>query len=183
MSQGVYIMKNRNKWFIAVAVIVVVALVTIGIVAGTSNSSTSPTTTASSSNTITFAEGPGASPNYIFPYLGCQYFSVATLSQFQELTYRPLYWFGTPGSSAVDYSLSPAKTPVFSNGNKTITIDLKGWKFADGQTVNAEALMFFLFLFRAEPTAYCGYNAGYGIPDQVANASGSGDTVTINFST
>jgi peptide/nickel transport system substrate-binding protein len=183
MSQGVYIMKNRNKWFIAVAVIVVVALVTIGIVAGTSNSSTSPTTTASSSNTITFAEGPGASPNYIFPYLGCQYFSVATLSQFQELTYRPLYWFGTPGSSAVDYSLSPAKTPVFSNGNKTITIDLKGWKFADGQTVNAEALMFFLNLYKADPTAYCGYNAGYGIPDQVANASGSGDTVTIKFTT
>jgi peptide/nickel transport system substrate-binding protein len=177
-------MKTRNKWLIAaVALIVVAAVVTIGIVAGSSNSSTTSTTTASSSNTITFAEGPGASPNYIFPYLGCQYFSVATLSQFQELTYRPLYWFGTPGSSAVDYSLSTAKSPIFSNGDRTITIDMKGWKFADGQTVNAQSVMFFLNLYKADPTAYCGYNKGYGIPDQVASASGSGNTVTINFTT
>ncbi|MGC2486242.1 MAG: ABC transporter substrate-binding protein [Acidimicrobiales bacterium] len=132
-------------------------------------------------NTITFAEGAGAAPNYIFPYLGCQYFSVATLSQFQEMTYRPVYWFGTPGSSAVDYSLSPAKAPVFSNGNKTITIDMKGWKFADGQTVNAESVMFFLNMYKADPTSYCGYNKGYGIPDQVASASGTGNTVTIKF--
>jgi peptide/nickel transport system substrate-binding protein len=162
-------------------------LVTIGTVAGASTlglvaptlSSASPASTAS--NTITFAEGAGAAPNYIFPYLSCQYFSVATLSQFQELTYRPVYWFGTPGSSAVDFNLSPAKAPVFSNGNKTITINMKGWKFADGQTVDAESVMFFLNLYKADPTAYCGYNKGYGIPDQVASASGKGNTVTINF--
>jgi peptide/nickel transport system substrate-binding protein len=176
-------MKTRSKWFIAVALIVAVGLVTIGLVVSSSNSGSTSTTTASSSNTITFAEAPGAAPNYIFPYLGCQYFSVATLSQFQEMTYRPLYWFGTPGSSAVDYNLSTAKAPVFSNGDRTITIDMKGWKFADGQTVDAESVMFFLNLYKADPTAYCGYNKGYGIPDQVASASGSGNTVTINFTT
>jgi peptide/nickel transport system substrate-binding protein len=175
--------KNRKLW-IAVTVIVVVAAIAIGLVASSSNSATpSSTTSSSSANTITFAEAPGAAPNYIFPYLGCQYFSVATLSQFQELTYRPLYWFGTPGSSAVDFKLSPGKAPVFSNGDKTITIDMKGWKFADGQTVNAESVMFFLNMYKANPTAYCGYNKGYGIPDQVASASGSGNTVTIKFTT
>src|ERR1700683_5382103 len=175
-------MRRNSKWWIALTVVVVVAAVAIGLGGSSSNAQTpAATTTSRNSNTITFAEAPGAAPNYIFPYLGCQYFSVATLSQFQEMTYRPLYWFGTPGSSAVDYSLSPAKTPVFSNGNKTITIDLKGWKFADGQTVNAEALMFFLNLYKADPTAYCGYNKGYGIPDQVASASGTGNTVTIKF--
>jgi peptide/nickel transport system substrate-binding protein len=108
-------------------------LVTIGAAAGAlSLGLIAPTTSGASSavstdaNTITFAEGPGAAPNYIFPYLGCQFFSVATLSQFQEMTYRPVYWFGTPGSSAVDYSLSPAKAPVFSNGNKTITNQYEG---------------------------------------------------------
>ena len=174
-------MQRKSKWWIATVVVVALAAITIGLVAGSSNSPSTSTTTGSASNTITYAEAPGASPNYIFPYLGCQYFSVATLSQFQEMTYRPLYWFGTPGSSAVDYSLSTAAAPVFSNGNTTITIDMKGWKFADGQRVDAQSVMFFLNLYKADPTSYCGYNKGYGIPDQVANASGTGDTVTINF--
>jgi peptide/nickel transport system substrate-binding protein len=60
---------------------------------------------------------------------------------------------------------------------------MKGWKFADGQTVDAQAVMFFLNMYKANPTAYCGYNPGYGIPDQVASASGTGDTVTIKFTT
>ena len=175
-------MRRNSKWWIALSVVVVVAAIALGLTLGSSNGNGSTTTTSpSTSNTITFAEAPGAAPNYIFPYLGCQYFSVATLSQFQEMTYRPLYWFGTPGSSAVDYSLSPAKAPVFSNGNKTITIDMKGWKFADGQSVNAESVMFFLNMYKADPTSYCGYNKGYGIPDQVASASGSGNTVVIHF--
>jgi peptide/nickel transport system substrate-binding protein len=58
---------------------------------------------------------------------------------------------------------------------------MKGWKFADGQSVNAQSVMFFLNMYKADPTSYCGYNKGYGIPDQVASASGSGNTVTINF--
>jgi peptide/nickel transport system substrate-binding protein len=132
-------------------------------------------------NTITFAEQPGAAPNYIFPYMSCDYFSGQNLIDFQYLTYRPAYWFGTPGSSEVDYSLSSAKKPAFSNGNRTVSIDMKGWKFADGQTVDAEAVMFFLNMYKANPTAYCGYNPGYGIPDQVASASGVGNLVTIKF--
>jgi peptide/nickel transport system substrate-binding protein len=173
-------MQLRTKLRLLVSLGTVAGAMTIGLVAPTVGGAASAKV-STASNTITFAEGAGAAPNYIFPYLGCQYFSVATLSQFQELTYRPVYWFGTPGSSAVDYSLSPAKAPVFSNGNKTITIDMKGWKFADGQTVNAQSVMFFLNLYKADPTSYCGYNKGYGIPDQVASASGTGNTVTIKF--
>src|SRR6204780_4672878 len=173
-------MQLRTKLRLLVSVATVGGAMTIGLIAPTVGGAASA---SNASNTITFAEGPGAAPNYIFPYLGCQYFSVATLSQFQEMTYRPLYWFGTPGSSAVDYGLSPAKAPVFSNANKTITIDMKGWKFADGQSVNAQSVMFFLNMYKADPTSYCGYNKGYGIPDQVASVSGSGNTVTIKFTT
>jgi peptide/nickel transport system substrate-binding protein len=173
-------MQLRNKFRLLATIGTVAGALSLGLIAPTVSGAAAAST---ASNTITFAEAPGASPNYIFPYLGCQYFSVATLSQFQEMTYRPLYWFGTPGSSAVDYKLSPAKQPVFSNGNKTITIDLKGWKFADGQTVDAQSLMFFLNLYKADPTSYCGYNKGYGIPDQVASATGTGNTVTIKFTT
>lgn len=131
--------------------------------------------------TVTFAEGPGAAPNYIFPYVGCAYFSVSNLNQFQFEMYRPLYWFGLGSSTAVDYNLSLANAPKFSNNNTKVTIDLKGWKFSDGQTVNAEALMFFLNMYKADPTSYCGYNAGYGIPDDVASVTPSGNKVTITL--
>lgn len=132
---------------------------------------------------IYFAEGPGASPNYIFPYVGCANFSVANLNQFQFEMYRPLYWFGLGASTAVQYPLSPATAPVFSDGNKTITMTMKDWKFSDGTTVNAGSVMFFLNMYKADPTSYCGYNKGYGIPDQLANATGSGNTITLNFKT
>jgi peptide/nickel transport system substrate-binding protein len=171
-------MQLKNKLRLLVTIGAVAASATIGLVAP----SVSGATTASTpTNTITFAEGPTASPNYIFPYLSCSYFSVDNLNQFQELMYRPLYWFGLGKSSAYVPKLSTGDKPVFSNGNKTITIDMKGWKFADGQTVNAQSVMFFLNMYKADPTNYCGYNKGYGIPDQVKSVKGSGNTVTINF--
>ena len=37
---------------------------------------------------------------------------------------------------------------------------MKGWRFADGQVVDARSVMFFLNMYKADPTAYCGYNAG-----------------------
>ena len=133
--------------------------------------------------TISFAEGPGAPPNYIFPYMGCSFFSVSNSEQFQEEMYRPLYWFGLAASSTYVPKLSLGDKPKFSNGDKTITIAMKGWKFADGQTVNAQSVMFFLNMYKADPGSYCGYNGGFGIPDQVSSASGSGNTVVIHFTT
>jgi peptide/nickel transport system substrate-binding protein len=138
---------------------------------------------AEPSGTIAFAEAPGANPNFIFPYLGCAYSSVNNINQFQMMMYRPLYWFGKGGSAQFVPSLSLADPPAFSHGNRTVTITMKGWRFADGQVVNARSVMFFLNMFKADPTAYCGYNAGYGIPDQVKSAAGHANTVRINFTT
>ncbi len=141
------------------------------------------TVAAEPSGTITYAEAPGANPNFIFPFMGCAYASVNNINQFQMLMYRPLYWFGLGASATFEPTLSPADRPVFSHGNRTVTITMKGWRFADGQVVNARSVMFFLNMYKADPTAYCGYNAGYGIPDQVKNAAGHDNTVRINFAT
>jgi peptide/nickel transport system substrate-binding protein len=132
---------------------------------------------------ITYAEAPGESPNYIFPFASCQYYSSSNINQFQMLMYRPLYWFGLGNSPSLVPSLSLARGPRFSNGNRTVTLTLKRWRFADGQVVDARSVMFFLNMYRADPTAFCGYNAGFGIPDQVRSASGTADTVHINFVT
>jgi peptide/nickel transport system substrate-binding protein len=133
--------------------------------------------------TVTFAEAPGANPNYIFPFISCAYDSVNNVNQFQDLMFRPLYWFGLGGSSSVVPSLSLAKPPVFTLGNKTVTISLKGWKFANGQSINAQSVMFFLNMYQANPTTYCGFTAGSGIPNQVKSAAGNGKSVKINFTT
>jgi peptide/nickel transport system substrate-binding protein len=138
---------------------------------------------AAPSGTVTFAEAPGANPNYIFPFMGCAYSSVNNVNQFQSLMFRPLYWFGLGGSTSEVPSLSPARQPVFTNANRTVTITLKGWRFANGEIVNARSVMFFLNLYRADPTSFCGYNSGYGIPDQVKSATGAGMTVRLTFTT
>ncbi len=95
------------------------------------------------------------------------------------LMFRPLYWFGLAGSAKFVPSLSLAKQPVFTDGDRTVTITMKGWHFADGQVVNARSVMFFLNMYKADPTAYCGYNAGYGVPDQVKSAAGHANTIRI----
>ena len=131
--------------------------------------------------TITIAEAPGASPSFILPYMSCAYASTNNVDDFQRLMFRPLYWFGLGHSVGLIPGLSLAKPPHFSDGDRSVTITMKGWRFADGQEVDAQSVMFFLNLWKANPTAFCGYNEGYGIPDQVANASGSGDTVRVTF--
>jgi peptide/nickel transport system substrate-binding protein len=170
-------MQFGRKLRLAMTIGAVASAASLGLIAPTVSSAAAP------SGTVSFAEGPGANPNYIFPYMGCQFFSVDNINQFQQLMFRPAYFFGLGQSSAVQYPLSLAKKPVFSNGNKTITINLKGWKFADGQTVDAESVMFFLNMYKADPTSYCGYNGGFGIPDQVKSAVGHGNTVVLNFTT
>jgi peptide/nickel transport system substrate-binding protein len=176
-------MRFKNKIRLLATLGVAAGTLTIGLAVPSLNAGASSLPASTASNTITFAEGATASPNYIFPYMSCSYFSVDNINQFQEMMYRPVYWFGLGKSSAYVPKLSTADKPVFSNGDKTITITMKGWKFADGQTVDAQSVMFFLNMYKADPTNYCGYNKGYGIPDQVKSASGSGNTVTINFTT
>jgi peptide/nickel transport system substrate-binding protein len=173
-------MQWKSKFRLLVALGTVAGTLTLGLIVPMASNAGAAST---ASNTITFAEGPGAFPNYIFPYMSCTYFSVDNTQAFQYEMFRPVYWFGLGKTTVVQPALSLAKMPVMSNGNKTVTINMKGWKFADGQTINAESVMFYLNMYKADPTSYCGYNAGYGIPDQVASATGSGNTVTIKFKT
>jgi len=164
---------------------------TAGLLAGllamglAASSASGAATARHASGTLTVAEQPSAAPDSIFPYLSCANFSVSNTVQFQQLMYRPLYWFGLGSSPAVQYPLSLARAPVFSSGDTTVTVSLKGWKFSDGQVVNAESVAFFLNLYRADPASYCGYAAGFGIPDELSSVSYpgglAGSTVVLHF--
>jgi peptide/nickel transport system substrate-binding protein len=168
-------MFRKGKLRLALTLGLVTAAASLGLIVPTISGAAAPT------GTITIAEGAGANPNYIFPYYSGQFCSVANTSQFMSMFYRPLYYFGLGASAALQPQISTGDLPKFSNGNKTVTIKMKGWKFADGQTVDAESVMFFLNMAHAVPTDFCTYSKGLGIPDQVAKATGSGNTVVINL--
>ncbi len=138
-----------------------------------------PLASDASPSVLTWAEQPGASPNYIFPITPCQYASANNTLQFQQLMYRPLYWYGLGRSTALIPSLSLALPPVFSPGDRILNITMKGWRFADGQVVNAQSAIFFLNLYRANPSAYCDYTPGLSLPDLIANVSAHGNVLRV----
>jgi len=173
---GMTTMRLRKNLKYLVTLGTAATALSMGLVMATSSGSG-----ASSSSVLTLAESPGATPQYIFPYMSCAVFSVANINAFDYEMYRPLYWFGQGESAAVVPSLSLANQPTLSNANKTLSLTMKGWKFADGQTINAQSVKFFLNMYHAVPTDYCGYNPGFGIISQVKNVTASGNKVSIDF--
>src|SRR5689334_3783015 len=103
--------------------------------------------TPQNGGTATFALRPSTTPNYIFPFASSTYFSVVNLATFQYLMYRPLYWFGIGASPTLNASLSLASPPVYSGRN--VTINMKGWKWSNGEPVNAQDVLFWIHMMQA----------------------------------
>lgn len=125
--------------------------------------------------TITVAEAPGATPTWIFPVTPGANGSVYTAFDFQEEMWRDLYYFPDGAKIQEDKPLSMANDPVWSNGDKTVTLTMKNWKWSDGQPVTSKDAEFFVDLTRAavkvSPADYSQYVPGIGIPDQVTSMS------------
>jgi peptide/nickel transport system substrate-binding protein len=133
--------------------------------------------------TATIALPPDTTYNWIFPFYAITNASTYNGEQFQFLLYRPLYMFGnnTNTSVSVNYPLSPADAPVYSNGGKTVTVNLKGWKWSDGESVDADDVVFFLNMAKAEKANWYAYSAGL-LPDNVVSYKATGaDQVTIQL--
>jgi peptide/nickel transport system substrate-binding protein len=126
--------------------------------------------------TATFAEPPGAAPNYIFPMLTAAYYSVANIEQFQRLSFRSLYWIGnSAGQPDVDPALSLAALPVYSHDDSVVTIHLGDYRWSDGTPVTTRDVAFWINLLRANKTSFAAYIPGE-FPDnlksyQVVNAT------------
>jgi peptide/nickel transport system substrate-binding protein len=131
-------------------------------------SSSSPTATGSttpvSGGTAVMAEPPAATPNYIFPYTSSTYISDLNGFDFQNLMYRPLYWFGNGAQPTVNYKLSLANPPVL-RGTK-VTITLKHYMWSNGTPVTAQDVMFWLNMETAVPTDFGAYT---GFPGSVVS--------------
>jgi peptide/nickel transport system substrate-binding protein len=131
--------------------------------------------------TAYFMEGPGGAPNYIFPFPSAQYFSAANFGQLLSELYRPLYWFGNSNTPAVDLNYSIGQQPVFTNGDKTVTITLNNYKWSDGEQVTSRDVEFFMNMMFAEKDNWGDYTPGF-FPDDVVSASyPSSSTFVLNL--
>jgi peptide/nickel transport system substrate-binding protein len=146
------------------------------------NSSPSATAAAVAGGTATYALPAGVTVNYIFPFVPAASANEYNTLGFQEVMYRPLYYFGGENNSVtVNYPLSTADAPVYSNGDKTVTITMKGWKWSNGESVDASDLVFWLNMMEAQKSNYYGYVPGL-IPDNLASYKATGpDTVVLNL--
>ena len=134
--------------------------------------------------TLTWAESPGTAPTWIFPVTPGANYSTTTINTFQYEMWRPLYWYGNGVSPTLVPSMSLADTPVYSNGDKTVTVHMKtNYRWSDGQPLTAKDALFFLDMVRAgvkESGANWGqYTPHLGIPDQVVSASAPNATTLV----
>jgi peptide/nickel transport system substrate-binding protein len=134
--------------------------------------------------TITWAEPPGAAPTWIMPIVPGADFTTYSTNSFSYESWRPLYWTQSGVSPKIDQSLSMAYMPVYSNGDKTVTVRMKTtYKWNDGQPVTANDALFYLDELRAavkESGSNWGeYSPGVGIPDQVVSASTPNATTLV----
>jgi len=173
--------RGRKLRVTAVAGLAAVALTAAGC-SSTTSPGASATGAPASGGTATIALPAGVTYSNIFPFYGVTEASVYNL-QFQYLLFRPLYLFGnnTDSSVSINYALSPASPPAYSNGGKTVVINLPGWKWSDGETVDARSLIFFLNLAEAEKANWYGYSRGL-LPDNLVSYRATGaDQVTLQL--
>jgi peptide/nickel transport system substrate-binding protein len=158
------------------------------VVACSSSSSSSPSASSTANNSVasslptngnsaTFAELPGFLPNFIFPFTTPAAYGTWNLDDFQELMYRPLYWFGGSQSAplALNTSLSLAGSPTWTTPT-SFTITLKPYKWNNGETVDADDVVFWMNLYKAEEDNFGGYVPTY-FPDNVISVKAVSSTV------
>ncbi len=173
--------RRRRLRLTGAAAMAVTALLAAGCGATSNNSSSSSASVKGAVATLANLNGAGG--NCIFQFETTQCYSVTNYEDFEYLMVRPLYMFGgnSNTSISVNYPLSPANAPKYSDGGKTVVINLKGWKWSDGESVDAKDLVFDLNLLEAEKANYAAYTPGL-LPDNMASYSATGpDQVTLQL--
>jgi len=177
-------LRRRKPRLAAVAVLAAVAMVAAACSSGGSSPSGASTSggTPVSGGTANVSLPAGVTLSWIYPFYSIENASVYNDNQFQWLMYRPLYFFGnnTANDVSVNYPLSPANAPVYSNGGKTVTVTMKGWKWSNGEPVDANSVLFFLHMAMGNKANWYAYAPGL-LPDNVTSATASGNTLTLNL--
>ena len=165
-QRSVKALRSRKK-LAGVAFIAAAALTAAGC-GSSGGGSSSGSNLSTNGNTATWAETAGFTPNFIFPFEDPAHFGTWNSQDFSALMYRNLYWFGNGNTPTINYNLSLANPPAYTNGNKTVTVTLKPYKWSNGETVNASDVLFWLNMLKVEKANWGGYVPGY-FPDNVSS--------------
>ncbi len=114
--------------------------------------------------------------------MSSQYVNSANLAPFQDLMWRPLYWWdGSPYKVNAQRSL--ANPPVFKNHDKDVVITLKrNWKFSNGERLSPKNVALFLGMLQTDRTNFWMYLPG-AFPDTLASVTynDSADSFTLHL--
>jgi peptide/nickel transport system substrate-binding protein len=108
----------------------------------------------------------GVPPNYIFPFPTPATDSGSNLIYLSATRYIPLYTVG----STIDASESQADPPTYSDGDKTVTLHLKSYRWSDGNPVTSRDVLFGFNLLKANQTDWADYVPGE-FPGNVTSVS------------
>ncbi|MFZ0387255.1 MAG: ABC transporter substrate-binding protein [Solirubrobacteraceae bacterium] len=108
-----------------------------------------PRGTPRAGGTISVGQVAGSTPSYIFPIIPGANATPQTINLIQNL-FLPLYNGPKGASPTIDYGLSIGRPPVFSDGDKTVTIAIKrGFRWSGGTPVDADDMVFEIDLLKA----------------------------------
>ncbi|MGZ4441938.1 MAG: ABC transporter substrate-binding protein [Nocardioidaceae bacterium] len=109
--------------------------------------------------------------NWIFPIASGAFFSAYNISWLQQPMYRPLYWFGGNNNQpTLDQGLSAANPAKYASDGKSVTVSLKPWKWSNGESVNADDVVFAMNMLKAEKANWAAYVPGQ-FPDNVTKVA------------
>jgi peptide/nickel transport system substrate-binding protein len=108
-----------------------------------------PQGTQSAGGTITAGQLTGQTPDWILPIVPSANASTYGAGFLYSL-FLPLYTGQNGGAPEINYALSLAPKPAYSDGDKTVTINMKqGFKWANGAPVDAADIIFDIDLLKA----------------------------------
>jgi peptide/nickel transport system substrate-binding protein len=120
-------------------------------------------TPSGKAGSITFALPPGLTPNWIFPITTVATSFGINISLFEWQMWRPMYFTPQGSTPTVDEALSPVNAPVWSDGDKTMALTVKPWKWSNGQPLSSKDLLFTFDEVKAAVAASPA-NWGYFVP-------------------
>jgi peptide/nickel transport system substrate-binding protein len=146
------------------------------------SSASGPHGTKQPGGTATLAWGGGVAPDFIFPFPPAS----NTNGYNENLTmylWPSLAAEGDGAQSVPNPAESLYSSVNFSNGNKTVTIKLKPWKWSDGAPITSRDFAFTYNLLKANKSNWAYYVPGV-FPDGVTSVqTPDQDTAVVNLST
>jgi peptide/nickel transport system substrate-binding protein len=134
---------------------------------------------------LKIAQDAGQDPNNILPIVTAANSSVYDINQFNQLSWRPLFWSPKGSVPEIDYTKSMTDAaPTVSADGKTFTIKLNGkYTWSDGSPLTTADVEFYVDELKAavkeNPANSGNYTPGQ-FPDNVTTMTAT-DANTINF--